>query len=359
MPSDIESIEQVDRDLSSKFNPISFVEKIEEKIKYINEIPELVNRIRELRCGPIIAVGNEAFSSQFIASFPENGKRYSEQIFIKTSRSTYDHMMSELKLLIDNRSSKRPPFICSSKLRMKEIKESVRQLDTEFQPIYEKLFKKIGTEDEKDAIIEINKIIENLEEKELILIKDEVKKLSTVITDKESLNIENLSARIIAIWFLAESYCYPPMLFYSLITLHNVLNGYYSKEEIEKRRKRIANSIRCNNKLHLADGDNIHKLLIFLFQVIKYPRKVNIGQYEKSSDVDDFKKKHVKCLRVMYNNICAIGKDPLSHIKYYKSELTAGRENVFVNCVTHYLRICGFDEESAEATALRILEALR
>ena len=364
----IDSSFDIDEYLMSAFSKIEMPSISILPLNNISEINGVVNKIRQLRVGPIIKIGdkqNEQFhSTQFKAYFCEEGTRYAEQLYINVTKcSSYKDMFALLNATLFNNLYREKGAIEVNKINeaiqnqlsyfdriLQDYKEEIKA-DTEASN--ERLFlpfkrveiehiniEELATSIKAKCLLELN-IYETklLEAKEILsdqinnLLKNELEEIDE--TKLEDVKI--LKNRIVMIWFLAECFRYPPMLFYSLLTLHNCLNGYITFKDIEKRIQEITNEEKDSvNHISVASSKGAQRLLCLSFQ--KFSGK-NLNSIEQS-ELDYFNRGKMKILQILYNNLKMNYKT-----KNFEQEINETSINLFKTCLNHYSKLCGINDK--------------
>ena len=357
------SIKIIDDNICSKFKPFRPPENKNKirKITTIREIGGLVDDIRELRYGPTLQIGDDYVTTEFKSSCFEQGVRYSEQLYINVRGcSSYKEMFTGLSNLIDARESD-----SSGVIRMDEVERELQNKRVDIIKRFDKYkeeYKKnhisavaehlrVKARDMSDkasgatCVIPWAQIKASLWEvfakeafgKRSILIENEISNILEIrgsLLDAEcqkskrpkgsNEDKDKLKNRIVSIWLVAECFRYPPMLFYSLITLHNLLNGYISIKEVEDRLKSI--------EAHPAAADGAQRTLLLCFE--SQDNNAIPTTNKEREKIIDFETKKFECLKTMYLNICK------------KNELDCGAEvsksltKYFNRCVKYYLHLC-------------------
>ena len=319
----------IDECMMSAFEKISTPLNGILSINNISEIKDVVTTIRQTRIGPTIKIASTSedqfLTTQFRASFYDKGTKYLEQLYIDVrSYSTYRVMFRLLNENLFKLKNKENEI-----LSINGIKDTLQEQLFAFDKMMSEYEKRV--EEKAKDYVYLNSIAESrMKELDLVMresvrdeckltfekyisdflqakqfLKNEVKDFISnkieSIEKKDLKKVQTLNNRIIAIWFLAECFRYPPMLFYSLITLHNCLNGYITSKDIEKRIYEIENNEESDNPIVAASGKGSQRILWLSLQKISDENSKISGKEAKQ--IEKFNEGKMKVLEVLYNNL--------------------------------------------------------
>jgi hypothetical protein len=317
------------------------------EIKQISDIPGIAQRIRKLRYGPKLRINGSFITTQFRAGFHgANDPQYVESLFIMMGKSSYPDMYGFFKeekeefASIDNllaiigksEFKKTVPFLDTNEMidRMIEGMSAYKLATTTPVKINRASF---STNNADPFTIIAAQCLSNVglsvkdAHRGMTPFSEKVKgEVDLFCSEMLKIALPELSNRLLAIWFLAESFRYPPMLFYSIVILHCYVNGYITIEELK-------------NGFHPSHKEGSQQIQFFCYAE---ESGYSVGQLNaKKTDMQDFHKSNFAILERLHKKIT----EQLKAKNYAGDELTVRAEKMFNLHIRFYLRLCGVDVE--------------
>lgn len=246
----IPEVREIDSEIFEGIRGFSTPSTPEIYIETVSQIPGLINKIRELKYGPKIKIrhhhryrdeGNDPieitteFISGFYGKYPYS---YLEQLYFIFQKSSHEHLADffvELKRELDK-------FGKRNKLNAPPMNDMLQTLHTMSRLHGE--INSVSFNAAKENEMVKNNIMSNLEHvvqnSELylrdyqpdFLVSNDLSNLFASFRQPAHKIIDQLNYRLISVWLIAEAFRYPPMLFYSLLLLHLLENGYINADEV-------------------------------------------------------------------------------------------------------------------------------
>lgn len=312
------------------------------EIKRISEIHKIAQTIRQLRYAPKITINGSSVTAQFIAGFVGQEPRYVESLYIRVSKySSHPQINSLFKDLDPHSGAEHDTHFLNivddfefkkndrAFLRTDEIIDAVSSKKSPIKSNFDSL---TGLAVECLCIERLPDIFSN--EVDLFC-----SKISNIAKEPE------LSNRLIAIWFLAESFRYPPMLFYSLIILHCYMNGYINRKELDEGfHPSLEKGSQQTQFSCYAKGSGFGSYSI-------KPTRSSKEMQNLYQEMQGFYASTRNILRTFYKKIeenlkkkckCNGFKD------FTEDELKANAERIFNLHIRYYLSLCGVEPDELE-----------
>lgn len=328
---------EIDKLIIDQFGDFDTPSDQQVEISQIRQIPELIKKIKLSKFGPKINILGNIITSEFKAGFYYTNPLYCEQLFLIFKKSSHEDIENLFKNLERNVLDQNIAKANSLLERKKEYQDAaINIIETSNNKLinnchkndideltnylnrensnsnYASLYIKAQEDEEEVDSFIINELAELFEEKGSKLLNQKTLKL--------------LKVRLIAVWLIAESFRYPPMLFYSLILLHLYQNGYTKANEM--------------GSLHPAYPKGSHKTL-----TIYYKESTGVTVFEASpqmqQNLNELRKKNFNILKTLYEGIENNLKcDPVEKKKYTSI--------FFKSYINYYLKLCGFIDSPKE-----------
>ncbi len=358
---------EIDQCIIDTFGKIKLPENAPKTILRISDLPNITNEIRKSKYGPKLKILRERdeVTTEFKAGFYGKEARYVEQLFIYFGHAASHKKISELFDHLD-RKKLEGLRVDNTKLR-EEIIKLVNYLNNEREKIYDNMRKLFLTNKELLKIIteagaqnyyekaesmgvlneDIMNAIDSYHQEEYLSdtiteeIHEGLKQINEVIENDVAhllkpmeLSTENellLKERIIGVWLIAESFRYPPILFYALIILHLYINEYITPEDIK-------------NGIFPAHHQGSQKVLFACFS--KASENKNSEESEKGiesisdKDFQELEERKLYILQKLYEGISNVF-EPVIMSEF---DLQQCSDLVFKEYVNHYMQLCGVKE---------------
>ena len=311
------------------------------EIRKISEIPGIAKKIRAHRYGPQLKInGPDKITTQFRAGYHGDPSRYVESLFINFGTNhSYDGMYS----LFNPKNEKKSPDSLATLIKQIDLDKlgknaiflntdcMVEALSQPTIKVSRELFQitkpgKLGR-DVFTPYFSMNNLHKAAakpvrQARPSTKIQGDVKGFSDQLLRVAQ---PTLSDRLLAIWFLAESFRYPPMLFYSLLILHCYMNGYISLDDLK-------------NGFH-PQKKGSQQIQFFCYAAGSGYSLEALRAGSAKDDMSEFREANLNILKVLYAKIEEeVGKK-------FGIDLEQRARGVFKLHVQYYLKLCGMDVE--------------
>lgn len=344
-----------------RFGSVSVPKVQKLDIKNFSDIPDLIQNLRNLKYGPKIKIGKDSIvTTKYMAGYSgtrsSDSYQYSESIFIACGNKVASHeaireKMNELK---ENSLSAGSLF---RKLQKNAIEECEASLEGSNRSVREK---------KKD-------FVDNLRgsnpKGSAFMAKYMCRSMTSLCRSATGEILDNridnfleigenecdiekvLGSRILPIWFIAEAFRHPTMMFYSMLLLHLFVNGQLTQEELDQElhpsEGRTEAALFCS---YLIDSENIKDSSCPNNE--SYIAARAEGYDKVFEEIERKKRRILEKLRIgIYNN--------LKKLRYPEEKCYIYSKIAFKMCVKKYLEICigkdRFEKNSVDLDSLYIL----
>lgn len=357
--------EEIDKCIVHHFGAPEIPVEEEITIKKISDIASCVQKLRKLKYGPRLTVGSanpKKYTIQYQAGFNKENQ-YAESMYIfhggDGSYQKIEFDLATLKREINsNPIASIIPLIseCIKKLKNHEIHSL---FVNKFKEVFEQ-YSKVNTSDwsEKDLNIlaykMYEKLVPNIKNWEVFIGSELSEEFENIIKEEQTLSMK--IDRIFTIWFLAESFRYPPMLLYSILLLHLYVNGVREASDIKDA---LPNMEETSGLKHPSDCKSEKaEYYCYLREInkIKNLSRINGSFNNRFKNVDfqnltkylTTRKESLKVpLKEIESRKLAILRDLRDHIYLnfrvadYPEKTSLNCANIlFVKCIKRYLNMC-------------------
>lgn len=297
------------------------------QIRRISDIPLRIKEIRSSRCGPKLEFGNKSVTMEFRSGFYADKGRYAEQLYILFGKDNTHKRIADLFDHLDLKKFKRDERIEKIGIELKVYDDFVQENVKVFNQILEwvessgadmRTNLKKAQEIANGVVKEQAKALHGLH----ALVQGDIRSL---IDSKDHLKLEEevLKERLIGVWFIAETFRYPPMLFYSLILIHLFINQVIDTNKIRE--------------LHPAYEKGSQRTLVFSFSQ-ESSCELNVEKFDQAEE-KKLNQKKIEILKLLFEDVN----------KHLKSTYFAGDYSkvIFKSYCVHYLELCGITADAS------------
>ncbi|MBX9744378.1 MAG: hypothetical protein K2X08_04110 [Chlamydiales bacterium] len=332
------------------------------EIDRFSKIPDLIKDLRALKYGPKLKFVNTSINevtTKYQAGYSGTDSRkygYAESIMMEYGSKMMSHASIRKQLLnIKNSGSVATLFSKISDI-VKKIDKDVSNFDQFEEKLLQDIVNEVAPATQKIPGMSIEK-------REQLLFKilhqfgptfnNWDSYLGEVLNDKfehlfkdcDPIINSDVTSRILTIWFIAESFRYPPMMLYSFLLLHLFVNDHLSGEEFEEvlHPSEIEESEKAQFYCYLRETE-------ILRTEAKFPRSskgsIHIQDYLNSTKsryeetIKSIENKKFELLKKVRDGIYA----NFQKLKYTPEKSLRFSNLVFKACIKRYLIICIGDE---------------
>lgn len=250
--SDTSVIWELAKGFISRFGYAAIPPTQELNIEKFSDIPDLIKKVRALKYGPKITIAGgdiDAVTTKYMAGYsgrPPYG--YSEAIFMEFGNKIPSHQKIREEMIQLKNLKPHDSLICTLQERVidKCCARSVTQSENLVEYYVGSLLKEVkvteltckvraGEEVQRKVLQKIADSYLNYYEKttDMEIVKDCIRSLVQAEGNECELK-KVIGSRILTIWFIAEAFRYPPMMFYSMLLLHLFVNNELTEEELNE-----------------------------------------------------------------------------------------------------------------------------
>ncbi len=359
MPS---KTQEIDKCLVFRFGEVEVPRDEEITLNKFSEIPDLVKNLRRLKHGPKLKLGDgkiDVVTTKYQAGYSGPDARsygYAESVMMEYGSRMMSHTAIREELQKLKLSSSSNPLFSTISDAVKLVDRNLSKREEAEQAVLSNFEARVASvirhfpnlsEEKRNALAfkMLNNYVPSLDQFDAYFGAIVNNKLESLFEDHDPVIKPDVTSRILTIWFIAESFRYPPMMLYSMLLLHLYVNNNLTVDELDKalHPSEIDGSEKAQFYCYLRETEllkNENKFPQNSGSSQKNQRYLNSrkGNYEKTiQDIESQKLILVKKVRdSIYRNFEKLGYPPA------KALLCANL--VFRNCIRRYMIICVGEE---------------
>lgn len=353
--SEIPKTVEVDKCLVSRFGRAILPPLNEIRINKFSEIPDLVKNLRAMKFGPKLRLSNgdiDIVTTKYQAGYSGQDAEaygYGESIFMLYGSRLMTHEAIRDELLKMKR-------IRSNSSLFSKIQEYLQKINSQiasFEALEEEM-----NEDLVRGAISVTRHLSNDEQKLFIYkvsdqcvptLKTWMSYFEELIADKfDDLFKKNdpsitsdVTSRILTIWFIAESFRYPPMMLYSMLLLHLYVNDHIDERDFRAafHPSEIKGSEKAQFYCYLRETEFLKKGGVFSHSKEESDGNNNYldtAKRENATKIQKIEKMKLAILTRVRDGIYSNFKS----LNYSDEKSLTYANRVFRVCIRRYLAIC-------------------